>query len=308
MHLCGPTAPAQGVVVRNERCTAGRRSAGFVRHVEIDVAGTELAGAFRPGQSFGVIPPGTDEKGREHKLRLYSLACPAAGEDGEGCVVSTTVKRLIDEHHETGKLFLGVSSNYICDLKPGERVRLTGPAGKRFILPANPDEHDYVFFATGTGIAPFRGMLLELLRSRNRQPNRTSRIVLVMGAPYATDLIYDPLLRELAYQNPNFTYLTAISREQQPEGGGPLYVQDRLTTHRDLLGPVLAGPRALVYICGIAGMELGILQGLARVLPAGEREQYLQCDEATLGDVQGWTRRMLHKQLTLSRRVFLEVY
>jgi len=294
--------------VRNERCTAGRRAAGFVRHVEFDVSGTGLEGAFLAGQSFGVIPPGTDEKGREHKLRLYSLACPAGGEDGQGRIVSTTVKRLIDEHHETGRLFLGVSSNYICDLKPGERVRLTGPAGKRFLLPARPEEHDYVFFATGTGIAPFRGMLLELLRPRTGQPVLASKIVLVMGAPYASDLLYDPLLRELAYQNPNFTYLSAISREQQPEGEGPLYVQDRLTTHRELLGAVLGRPGALIYICGIAGMELGIVQGMARTLPEATREQYLRCDGAALAEVQGWTRRMLHKQLMLSRRVFMEVY
>lgn len=308
MHLYGPTAPAIGVVVRNERCTAGRRSAGFVRHIEIDVSGTELAGAFLPGQSFGVIPPGTDEHGREHKLRLYSLASPSWGEEGGGRVVATTVKRLIDEHHETGKLFLGVSSNYLCDLKPGERVRLTGPAGKRFLLPLRPREHDYVFFATGTGIAPYRGMLLELLRPRQGVPLHDSRIVLVMGAPYASDLIYDDLLRELASQHPNFTYLTALSRERQPDGGGPMYVQDRLMTHREVLGPLLAGSRTLVYICGVAGMELGILQAMARVLPTSDREQYLRCDAGALESVESWTRRMLHKQLILTRRVLLEVY
>lgn len=308
MHLYGPTAPAVGVVVRNERCTAGRRAAGFVRHIEIDVSGTQLAGAFLPGQSFGVIPPGTDEHGREHKLRLYSLASPSRGEDGQGRVVATTVKRLIDEHQETGRLFLGVSSNYLCDLKPGERVRLTGPAGKRFLLPVRPEEHDFVFFATGTGIAPFRGMLLELLRPASGPPLTRSRLVLVMGAPYASDLLYDPLLRELADQNPNFTYLTAISREPQADGHGPLYVQDRLSTHREMLGEILSRSRTLVYICGVAGMELGILQSMARILPASDREQYLRCDSETLAGVEGWTRRMLHKQLILTRRVFLEVY
>ncbi len=308
MHLHGPTAPAIGVVVRNQRCTAGRRAAGFIRHIEIDVSGTQLAGAFLPGQSFGVIPPGTDEHGREHKLRLYSLASPASGEDGVGNVVATTVKRLIDEHHETGRLFLGVSSNYLCDLRPGERVRLTGPSGKRFLLPVRPGEHDFVFFATGTGIAPYRGMLLQLLRPRHDAPERRSRIVLIMGAPYASDLIYDDLLRELEDQNPNFTYITALSRERQPDGQGPLYVQDRLITHRDFLGNLLSGSRTLVYICGVAGMELGILQTMARILPASEREQYLRCDAQTLQGVEGWTRRMLHKQIILTRRVFLEVY
>ncbi|MEL7473745.1 MAG: hypothetical protein AAGK04_10550, partial [Planctomycetota bacterium] len=56
MNLLTPREPGVGVVVRNEICTA-RKAAGFVRHVEIDVSGTPLAGAFRSGQSFGVIPP-----------------------------------------------------------------------------------------------------------------------------------------------------------------------------------------------------------------------------------------------------------
>ena len=41
-------------------------AAGFVRHVEFDVAGTLLEGAIRPGQAFGVIPPGQDHRGKPH--------------------------------------------------------------------------------------------------------------------------------------------------------------------------------------------------------------------------------------------------
>ena len=103
-------------------------------------------------------------------VRLYSLASPTRGEIDEGGVrrphlVSTTVKRTIDEHHDTHKLFLGVASNYLCDLHVGDEVKLTGPAGKRFLIPSRPGEHDYLFFATGTGIAPFRGMLIDLLEA-----------------------------------------------------------------------------------------------------------------------------------------------
>ncbi|MFG0275858.1 MAG: hypothetical protein ACF8QF_12470, partial [Phycisphaerales bacterium] len=163
MHLVRPTEPAVGVVTRNELCTSGRKAAGFVRHIEIDVSRTPLAGNFRAGQSFGVIPPGEDGRGRPHSVRLYSIASPSRGEDGEGKVLSTTVKRTIDEHWDTHELFLGVASNYLCNLHEGDEVRVTGPNGKRFLLPEKPGEHDYLFIATGTGIAPFRGMVAELL-------------------------------------------------------------------------------------------------------------------------------------------------
>ena len=74
------------------------KSASFVKHLEIDVSGTELAGNFTTGQAFGVIAPGLDHRGKPHKVRLYSFACPSSGEDGAGNIISTTPKRLIDEH------------------------------------------------------------------------------------------------------------------------------------------------------------------------------------------------------------------
>jgi ferredoxin--NADP+ reductase len=303
MHLAPVHTPVIGTVVSNERCTASNKAAGFVHHVAIDVSGTALAGNFLSGQSFGVIAPGTDAKGLSHKVRLYSIASPTFGEDGEGRVLATTVKRLIDEHHETGKLFLGVASNYLCDLKPGDKVTLSGPNGKRFLLPADIDAHDYVFFATGTGVAPFRGMILELLQRKT-----TSRIVLVMGSTYASDLLYHKELEALSSSNANFTYLPTLSRERQSDGNAAMYVQDRLKTNAATLIPVLATSRGLVYVCGIAGMELGILRNLATSLDPQARAQYLAVDAAAMADPSSWDRKMIHKQVRPTRRVFLEVY
>lgn len=302
MHIYRPTEPVLARLVKSEICTA-RKAAGFVRHVEFDVSGTNLVGQVLPGQSIGVVAPGTDQKGRPHAVRLYSVASPSAGEDGKGRIISTTVKRTVDEHWETHRLFLGVASNYLCDLQVGDEVRLSGPNGKRFLVPKDSAAHDYLFFATGTGIAPFRGMVLDLLRGGTR-----SRVTLVMGSPYATDLMYDALFKELAAKHPNFRYLTAISREKQDDGHGKLYVQDRLTTDREELGAMLASPRTLIYICGLAGMEIGIFQNMAKILPEPALEQYLQVDPAVRSAIDSWDRKMLHKQVKCTRRVFLEVY
>ncbi|MEM9066229.1 MAG: hypothetical protein AAGB51_12145 [Planctomycetota bacterium] len=298
MHLHNPKAPGTARVVKSEICTAGRRAAGFVRHVELDVSGTELAGRFRAGQSFGVIPPGQDERGRPHQLRLYSIASPTKGEDGSGNVLATTVKRTIDEHWDDHSLFTGVCSNYLCDLKEGDEVLVTGPNGKRFLLPERPDEHDYLFFATGTGIAPFRGMIQDLLDA-----GVTSRVVLVMGSPYSSDLLYHDELTALAEKHPSFTYLTAISRE----GEGKVYVQDRIGTHAETLVPLLEDKRSLVYVCGIAGMELGIFRELHARLDPGRLGRLLAVDQEA-GDPTGWNRKMVNRQLKPTRRMFLEVY
>lgn len=302
MHIIRPNEPGIATVTKSVLCTKSSKAAGYVRHIEFDVSGTGLEGSCLAGQSVGVIPPGEDERGRPHKPRLYSLASPTLGEDGKGNVYATTVKRTIDEHWDDHSLFLGVASNYLCDLKEGDTFQISGPNGKRFLLPESPAEHDYIFFATGTGIAPFRGMILELLNL-----NADSSITLVMGAPYATDLLYHDELTELAAKHSNFTYLTAISREEhQPDG--KLYVQGRLATHADHFAPILASDRTLIYVCGIAGMELGILQELARQLSGEQLEQYLKCEADALSDIDSWDRRMIHKQVKPSRRVLLEVY
>ncbi|MFN7019909.1 MAG: hypothetical protein ACK4WH_01105 [Phycisphaerales bacterium] len=302
MHIYRPSEPVLARVTKSEICTA-KKASGFVRHVEIDVSGTDLVGQVMPGQSIGVLAPGVDAKGRPHAVRLYSVASPARGEDGQGRIISTTVKRTIDEHWETHKLFLGVASNYLCDLNAGDEVRLSGPNGKRFLIPKRAADHDYVFFATGTGVAPFRGMVLDLLGA-----GVMSNIVLVMGSPYTTDLIYDDLFRRLSADHPNFTYLTAISREKQDDGSPRMYVQDRLLTHRDRFATMLACERTLVYVCGLAGMEMGIFQNMSRILSPDALGQYLRVDPAVRDSATSWDRKMLNKQIKSTRRVFLEVY
>jgi ferredoxin--NADP+ reductase len=292
-------------VVSSELCTAGgKKAAGFVRHVSISVAGTPLAGAFRAGQSFGVLAPGEDHRGKAHKPRLYSIASPTRGEDGQGAVLATTVKRLIDEHTENHGLFLGVASNYLCDLQEGDEVRVSGPAGKRFLLPADVHAHDYVFVATGTGIAPFRGMIGDLVAA-----GYAGRATLLMGAPYATDLLYHHEMNAIAEQHGWFRYLPALSRERQDDIDRPLYVQDRII--HDPVGPdgvrlQLASDRTLVYICGIAGMELGVLKSLHGLGEAGV--QYVAVDDDIAGNPAGWTRRMIHRQVRPTKRVLMEVY
>ncbi|MBX9735885.1 MAG: hypothetical protein K2X32_03080 [Phycisphaerales bacterium] len=302
MHLCRPTDPCEGVIVRNELCTAGKKAAGVVRHLEIDISGTPLEGRCLAGQSIGVLAPGLDAHGKPHKVRLYSLASPSLGEDGAGKVISTTVKRSIDEHWETHELFIGVCSNYLCDRKVGDKVRLSGPNGKRFVLPARFDEHEYLFVATGTGIAPFRGMVTELLKSGCQ-----SRITLLMGTPYSTDLLYHEQFLKLQKGHANFRYITSVSRERNGEHDR-LYVQDRLRTDREALLPQLCSSKTLIYICGLAGMELGIFQELARQLPPEALSGYLGVSPEVLAGVNTWQRSMINKEVRPTRRVFMEVY
>lgn len=302
-HLVKPVAPVVGRVHATRLCTKSRKASGFVRHVEIDVSGTALENSWTAGQSFGVIPAGQTPEGKPHKLRLYSIAAPTGGETGDGTIITTTVKRLVDEHWDSHKLVQGVCSNYLCDLNVGDQIHLTGPVGKRFLLPKDPSKHDYLFIATGTGIAPFRGMILDLI-----EQGMPSRVAMLMGTPYETDLLYDDTLNAWQDKYENFSYHTAISRHTTTDQPRPLYVQDRLSEDAETLQPMLASERTLIYICGLAGMELGVFQTLARILPPEQLAQYLTVSDELLADVDNWERSMIPKQLKKTKRVFLEVY
>jgi ferredoxin--NADP+ reductase len=56
----------------------------------------------------------------------------------------------------------GVCSNMLCDAKPGDEVKLTGPSGKVLLMPEDKPDTNYIMVATGTGIAPFRAFLRRL--------------------------------------------------------------------------------------------------------------------------------------------------
>ena len=309
MHLVPPTDPVTGIVTKNELCMRGK-SSSFVRHVCVDVSGTPLEGNFRAGQSFGIVPPGATQQGRTHKVRLYSIASPTVGEDGSGAVLSTTCKRLIDEYQgdATGpdgtRVFLGVCSNYVCDLRPGDEVQVTGPVGKKFILPESPENHDYLMLATGTGIAPFRGMILDLLEGAGGPVS--SDIHLVMGTPYRTDLLYDDLFTDLAARHPNFHYHTVISRELLPSGDPQGYIHHYLDREVALHSDLLRRDRTLMYICGLAGMQTGVFQTLAtRELAA----PYLKVkDEYADVPVSEWDAAGIRRHIRPTHRCMLEVY
>ncbi len=311
MNVVPVTEPVTGIIVSNDSCLRGK-SASFIRHTAIDISGTPLENNFLAGQSFGVRAPGEDERGKSHKVRLYSLACPSSGEDGAGKVISTTTKRVIDERFpqkegdDPGdhRLFLGVCSNYLCDLRPGDEVKVTGPNGKRFLFPVNGDEHDYLFVATGTGIAPFRGMIMELL-VRPAKPS-SSQIHLIMGAPYTTDLIYDDLFTRLAAEHDNFHYHTAISRERQADGSPGLYAHHLLDRRFDEFSSLLGNPRTLVYICGLAGMQSGVFQTLAR---HGLSDGYFTI-KSPLADIDpdDWDLKHVRRDVKSAERCMVEVY
>merc|ERR1719440_1372354 len=150
-------------------------------HVTFDHGGNV---PYIEGQSAGVVAPGPDKKGEKPaKIRLYSIASSAVGDDETSKTVSLCVKRVVEvsgkgwceysnveqgkdpEYPDAEKVYRGVCSNFICDLKAGDDVLLTGPVGAEMLLPEDP-ESNVIMMATGTGIAPFRSHLRHLFHDK----------------------------------------------------------------------------------------------------------------------------------------------
>ncbi|MEX0593447.1 MAG: FAD-binding oxidoreductase [Balneolaceae bacterium] len=296
LNIYTPKDTVTATIAENYIVTSSS-SPNFVRHITFDISGTDLVGRVKCGQAIGVLPPGMNEKGRPHKIRLYSVSSPDEGEGGDPTKISTTVKRVLEEWES--KLYTGVASNYLADLQPGDEVKLTGPSGRRFLLPENANDFNYIFFATGTGIAPFRAMIQQLYAS-----GFDKSCVLIFGCPYRTDLLYESWLDNVESEQSGFHYLKSISREGRRPDGSKDYVQTKLTDEESLLRPLLEKPDTLIYICGLQGMEDGIYRELLRQRLHGyfEPGRPLPEDPGALDSAE------LKRMLKPSSRLFVEVY
>lgn len=77
VNLYKPNNPVEVPVLENRLATL-EVSPNIIRHITLDIGGTELEGNIRPGQSIGCIPEGfTERNGKPAKLRLYSVSSPS---------------------------------------------------------------------------------------------------------------------------------------------------------------------------------------------------------------------------------------
>ncbi len=103
----------------------------------------------------------------------------------------------------------GVGSTYVFNLKPGDKVTLSGPYGD-FVARDTGREMCYV--GGGAGMAPMRSHILHQLKTV--QTDLT--ITFWYGARSLQEMFYHEEFLELAEQHDNFSYYVALS-DPQPE-------------------------------------------------------------------------------------------
>jgi len=252
VNLFNRANPAIAKVTGNIRVTkAGTGS--DAHHIILDFGAVPFP--VLEGQSVGIVPPGSDANGRPHAMRLYSICSARDGERPNTNNLALTVKR-VAELRPDGSVLYGVASNYLCDLRLGDEVRVVGPFGATFLMPDDPDA-DILMLCTGTGAAPFRGFTE---RRRRLGVQGRGRLHLFFGARTPQELPYfGPLQKVPAAvleQHLVFSRLPDAPKE---------YVQDRLRTRGEQVAALLRRPATHLYVCGLRGLEAGVEEALAAI-------------------------------------------
>jgi benzoyl-CoA 2,3-dioxygenase component A len=270
--------PVIATVVGNYRVTDGDAESD-VRHIVLDFG--EAPFPVLEGQSIGILPPGLDARGRPHHARQYSIASPRDGERPGYNNLSLTVKRVAAGHD--GNARAGVCSNYLCDLAKHDTVRVIGPFGSTFLMPGRP-RANLLMICTGTGSAPMRAMTERCRRRMAGEEN--GKLMLFFGARTRRELPYFGPLMKLPRDFIDINL--ALSREpDRPRR----YVQDLIRERAADVQALLRDEKTCIYVCGLKGMETGVLEALRDVAVQGG---------------QDWT--ILHQALCRQGRLHFETY
>lgn len=144
-----------------------------------------------------------------------------------------------------------------------------------------PDTRRLVLVASGTGLAPFISYVLHLKNIKSKR-----EIVLLHGAKYVQELGYCDMLKNMSESDPNFKYLTTVSRldhELSRDWRGNVGRVETLLVGKDgcksqlekAFGEKVTPENSFFHICGYGGTinaVISILSPLGFVTNRKKRE------------------------------------
>ncbi len=156
-------------------------------------------------------------KNEEETTRAYSMANYPA----EGNIITLNVRIATPPFdRNTGSWMAGVKpgigSSYIFNLKPGDKVQMSGPYGDFHILDT---KREMLYIGGGAGMAPLRAHLLHLFKTLKSD----RKVSYWYGARSKSEIFYEEDFREIEKEFPNFKFNIALS-EPRPEDNWTGYV------------------------------------------------------------------------------------
>ena len=155
----------------------------------------------------------------EPVFRAYSMANHPA----EGNRVMLNVRIATPPPPLWDQVLPGLASSYIFNLKPGDKVTISGPYGEFFI---KDSDREMVYIGGGAGMAPMRSHLFHLFHTL-----KTGRKVSFWyGARSVREMFYDEQFKQIQEEFPNFSYKVALSEPME---------EDNWTGHTGFIHQVL---------------------------------------------------------------------
>ena len=195
-------------------------------------------------------------KNDEKFVRGYSMANHPA----EGNIVMLNVRIATPPPPLWNDVPPGLGSSYIFNLKPGDKVTISGPFGEFF---AKKTENEMVFIGGGAGMAPMRSHIFDLFHTKKTKRN----VSFYYGARSLREMFYDDEFKKLAEDNPNFSYNVALSEPMEednwigPTGFIHQVLHDNfLKDHEDPteIEYYMCGPPMMIDACDKMLYDLGV--------------------------------------------------
>lgn len=193
---------------------------------------------------FMGLPTGADET-----IRAYSMASyPAEGRTLKFNIRIATPPFVSGKFSET--IPWGICSSYTFGLKPGDKIRLSGPYGESFMI---NDNRELIFLIGGAGSSFGRSHILHLFHTEKTK----RKVSMWYGARSMKENIYQDDYENLAKEFPNFKYYLVLSEPlpEDIEAGWPQ--KDPLKTNflfrafeQGQLRVMDAPEECLFYVCG----------------------------------------------------------
>ena len=158
-------------------------------------------------EKFGLF--GLKQKNEVPTIRAYSMA----NYPDEGDIITLTVRIATPpfKPKDQGTGFMdvpcGIASTYIFSLKPGDKVRMSGPYGE--FHPHYGTGREMIWVGGGAGMAPLRAQIMHLLKTLHV---RDREMHYFYGARAIDEVFFMEDFLELEKEYPNFHFHLALDR------------------------------------------------------------------------------------------------
>jgi len=146
-------------------------------------------------------------KNPEPTFRAYSMANHPA----EGNIVMLNIRIATPPWDRANNGFKkvnpGICSSYIFNLKPGDKVTVSGPYGEFFL---KDNDSEMMFVGGGAGMAPMRSHLFHLFHTIKESEKK---VTFWYGARSWKEVFYYDQFRDIEKNFPNFEFHLALDRE-----------------------------------------------------------------------------------------------